>query len=1008
MVFSFPVSPVTPPTRRAAPPARPHSFIGFRAQHHHYHQQLLRASPQQTASAGFRLSRLPDSVLCRILQFVTPDDFARVASVSRRFRRLSEDDSIWDLKMRWLDYKGPTPSADFLVSSTTNTIPGSLGDDELFGDFVVGSTTAPNRVALPLGRDTKPRKSLETSLTASPVRDSSRIISESGAVPGQSVLSPPQEDSLMVFDARENDVGSLPLDPGHIATSQVTSSPARSQPINSRQRFIHQYVILLPYLNSLYHHTTSSLLFTDPNLTSRHRVELLSTLFRLLSNPFLAPSRFFGNPVLARNIQSAIDVSEASLLSEFEHADDRGDEDAMRTASELVWALGCDGSSVIQVFITKREIFYDTRFNPLDNLVRTETQNGHMADGVDFRPMETYMRHVLETITREGSLIARVFPPEATVLLHFIERIAVDVLSEYITTLLSSAQSLPQPLFQLSTVAVYSQLRVAVETTMAIKPPNKRVTMSAVEDIFNRMFEIHLSDYLQEEADWTKEVLERLCSEWGPSVGVEPTTDAAALKRNVLGSLKDALMVPVNVVPKTVAYSFNALSTVGAGAFQSVAGGLITPVLPVSMSSPATASGYKDAQFLVDGRVRGNELESWLDENEDAEVGDSQPTQNLALDSSRESTNANVRDEVNDLRLLLSLDVSLKLIAADREALKRVETFESFKGFYGRKVRDTLEEIFIHLLQTLSERHIKPAFTRASAKLSRHQIPDIPSSRDKAGKLPQQNKSGEILALVEYFELVQIADTIQQMVDAYYEAEMVQKIDRTDFLNAIVREKRAFEMGLDDGVAGGLNASVGLLMSEVERVMSEAQTGVDYCPDAVVVGHSTENAARSDDRGRDLEPTAACRAALDCLDRHCGLLQSSRGADKQIMEVFYQEVGLRLHGMICKHLKRVIISVEGGFQLIADLNAYHQFVSTSFRSVDLSAEFSSLKLLGSLFIIESPKLLAELARDVERFGGTFRVEDIYEFIKRRSDWKKIEKEVDRAMFGIGQDDCLVS
>lgn len=247
---------------------------------------------------------------------------------------------------------------------------------------------------------------------------------------------------------------------------------------------------------------------------------------------------------------------------------------------------------------------------------------------------------------------------------------------------------------------------------MAIQPPNKRVTLSAVEDIFNKMFEIHLSDYLQEEADWTKEVLERLCAEWGPPVGVEPTTDAAALKRNVLGSLKDALMVPVSVVPKTVAYSFNALSTVGAGAFQSVAGGLITPALPGSMSSPATASGYKDAQFLVDGRVRGNELESWLDENEDAEVGDHQPSQNVALDPAPESTNANVRDEVNDLRLLLSLDVSLKLIAADREALKRVETFESFKGFYGSKVRDTLEEIFIHLLQTLSERHIKPAFTR--------------------------------------------------------------------------------------------------------------------------------------------------------------------------------------------------------------------------------------------------------------------------------------------------------
>ncbi|KAG0143716.1 hypothetical protein CROQUDRAFT_48442 [Cronartium quercuum f. sp. fusiforme G11] len=970
MVFPFPTSPVTPPVRRAAPPARPHSFAGFRAQHHHYHQQLLRTSQQTATARHIRLSRLPDSVLCRVFQFVGPDQFASLASVSRRFRRLSEDASIWELKLRWLDYKGPPPSSTLFQNSVPTLVSLSLNDDEGFGDFVAGSSTTSNGLSINGQSGYLPTKSTTTSQLS---RSSQVIIFDTDTSSRPSSSSNVNEDLLMVFDT-EDDVGSSTLDPirSHNSPIKNRALPSSSQTQTAKQRFIQLYSLLMPYLKSLYHHTTSSLLFTDPNLTHQNRAELLTTLKKFQSNPYLSPTKFYKNSKLSSNLQISIDFFESSLLTEFEKSDERNDEIGMKLAAELVWTLGSDGSSVIQAFVSRREIFYDTRFNPLDNLVRTETGNGQLADGVDFRPMKNYMRHVLESISREGSLIARVFPPQGNVLLYFVERIAIDVISEYITTLLSSAQSLPQPLFQLTTVAVYSQLRAAIEATVAIEPRNERVTTKSVEDIFNKMFEIHLGDYLQEEAEWTKEVLERLCAETIPTAGLKSSADAATLKRNVLGSLRDALLLPVSVVPKTVAYSFNALSTVGAGAFQTVTGGLITPVLPSSLMSPAPNSGYKDAQFLVDGHVPGNELESWLDEEDDAEDdGDGHksahvPTISIATDS---TANESV---VNDLRSMLSLDLCLKLIAANREALKRVESFESYTGFYGRKVHDLSDT----------------------------------TNKKKGKKVVKQNNSGEVAALVEYFELVQLADAIQQMVEAYYEAEMVTKIDRTDFLNAVVREKRSFEMGLDDGVAGGLNTSLGLLMSEVERLMVEAQTAVDYYPDLVIMGEGAE-ATREAQRA-ELEPTPACRAVIDCLDRHCSLLQGSGRADKQMMELFYQEVGLRLHGLICKHLKRVIVSIEGGFRLIADLNAYHQYVSCTFKSAYITAEFASLRVLGSLFIIDSPKLLAELARDVQRFGETFRAEDIYEFIKRRSDWKKIQKDVDRAMFGIGHDDCLIS
>lgn len=63
--------------------------------------------------------------------------------------------------------------------------------------------------------------------------------------------------------------------------------------------------------------------------------------------------------------------------------------------------------------------------------------------------------------------------------------------------------------------------------------------------------------------------------------------------------------------------------------------------------------------------------------------------------------------------MLLSLDTALELIHADRESLKRADTFSGYPGQYGHRVRDTIEEIFILLLQALGERHIKAGFERS-------------------------------------------------------------------------------------------------------------------------------------------------------------------------------------------------------------------------------------------------------------------------------------------------------
>jgi recyclin-1 len=92
-----------------------------------------------------------------------------------------------------------------------------------------------------------------------------------------------------------------------------------------------------------------------------------------------------------------------------------------------------------------------------------------------------------------------------------------------------------------------------------------------------------------------------------------------------------------------------------------------------------------------------------------------------------------------------------------------------------------------------------------------------------------------VAPLVQFFELVHLGDTIQSIVQVYFDKELVRvlmgvrrheelpywfamqapHIDRTDFLNPVVREKKRFENALDDSVAAGLNAGTHVLMNQV-------------------------------------------------------------------------------------------------------------------------------------------------------------------------------------------------
>lgn len=75
--------------------------------------------------------------------------------------------------------------------------------------------------------------------------------------------------------------------------------------------------------------------------------------------------------------------------------------------------------------------------------------------------------------------------------------------------------------------------------------------------------------------------------------------------------------------------------------------------------------------------------------------------------------------------------------------------------------------------------------------------------------------STSVAPLLQFFELVHVGDTIQSMAQVYFDKELTGYVDKTDFLNAVMREKKRFEGILDDAVAGGLNAGIEVLMNQV-------------------------------------------------------------------------------------------------------------------------------------------------------------------------------------------------
>ncbi|TKY89075.1 hypothetical protein EX895_001606 [Sporisorium graminicola] len=1104
----------------------------------------------------FSIGTLPSTVVQRILSHVAVADLPNCALAARPLARFVADERLWAQKLACLQYKqvpgwplrynpdlSTVPSAragagkDDSPPSRKNSLSSNAGKrsatqptssghdhfsshDDDFGDFEAATITSPDDESFGGFVSSKPSQS------------------------GQSFSSAP------VFSYRAE--SKLPM--------PSTDTDSAYQTFKRIAASLKPFVQSLLFETS----PTTSLIFTDPSLASLSSQAYMICNVARFTGPLVLGSFARASSTaqddaadafdqdqwrLRMSIREAADYLEGVLLSAFEGADARRT-DALRAGQRgmdvskaveraeadmhehatLIWNLAAStaepstqsgiafggsiaaeaettnymalldhpGSAAALSFLEKQDaLFKSTTHRPEANFISTSTQS---RPALDFTAMDAFMVDTLASLETNGSLVARVFPPEQQVLLAFASRVANEVVGEYINAVLAKARSIDLHIYLQAAAATFSQALKIADTLAKIKPRHPDfVTAARCRGIVLSMFEAHLEEYLQEERDWVRNVMMEMCNEGEGASGAAGNSSAgsrvkqgktmdtaflassnpAQVKKNVLSGFKDVLLMPVTVVPRAAgAVGGAVIRTAGTGLSQlnplkwqqsaagsrSASGSNVgTPQRASTPADPQVAAnnGYVDFSKEVlggpDGHVIGddesdeekesekggfsgladasigNEWDeksgdgvngsSWAAKSSDdvggeaAEWNGSGSGQTTELTVSTRPTTATNRPEsaveptaaepdrsrFARLQLLLSLDTALSLIQVNRESLKRMEAFMVYPASTsnGRRVKEEMEEVCLSLFQVLGEQHIAPGFNKATSEIQQwNPLSEAePGEKQASGKEQQ-----EVLPLVQFFELTHIADTISQLCSVYFSQTLVPvvKLDVDDFLNPVVRAKKAFEGNLDEFVAGGLSVSVDLLMKRAEWILFSQRDPLDY--------------AGSDIASLDTS-TRATLSTISLLKFHCSLLVGA--TDREILDLFNTEVALRLFHMLTKHLKSLTINQTGGFQLISDLNHYSSFVSSlKIKDPTILPLYNSLKTLANYYIVDGKELIALLktkdaaagsTRQAQREDGfVFGQEELYEFLKSRSDFRLIEKQVDHEIFGFKlAEDCIV-
>jgi recyclin-1 len=685
-------------------------------------------------------------------------------------------------------------------------------------------------------------------------------------------------------------------------------------------------------------------------------------------------------------------IFESAVLREFEQGYEFWDVDGRMSKYAHVLALLNGSSAAVDLFIQKHPVFTDREVlaNSMDCV------NQALADSVTLEPSRRFFEVLTRKVNEQAGIIERIFPNPGHVFWVFVDKVREDVVMEYATPLFDETHERSIPSYLRAVSGIFEQTLQFLRTLTPPKGAEAQQEAKAKE-LALKAFEPHLDLYLQEEMDDFTRQAEHEVGEWEKKLSEQEAsaesfymagfTNRQADKKDFLTSFKKVVMMPVTVLPTT-------LTTFS------------LPGLPLGSpfaSKPAAAASTNGTNAMQSLSQQPSRSQSPVPPVQPAVDRSSSPMPGKAPTDELAAKAALMTSRLEGIKSLFSIEVALSLVHAAKASLGRVAVFIQLGGQAGGEAREQCEAIFVALLRILSGKHVKPGFDRAVAHLSQYNPREV-SEHDQGGVAP----------LVTFIELVNVGDLISQMIDVFYEQQLAgPKIaDRNDFLDPAGLAKKKFEQMLDESVAAGLNKGIDVLMDEVEYICATTQLPTDYNPGAATSPDPTSSTSTFEKRAStipggssstvldmDIGPTRTAQRIRDLVASHTSMLVGS--TDKSMLDVFNGEVGLRLFGAVCKHLKRQRVSTEGAIKLIADMNLYFEYVRT-LKNQDLLAYFKALRELSQIYLIDArhAKEMATIIADGDRFGGIFRAEEVYEYAERRADWYQVRKDVERAMYGL--------
>lgn len=139
---------------------------------------------------------------------------------------------------------------------------------------------------------------------------------------------------------------------------------------------------------------------------------------------------------------------------------------------------------------------------------------------LSLEPSREFFRRLSDVLTEQAGVIDRVFPPTVNVMLPFLERVAEDVISEYVTPVIDEAHDRDIEMYLKAVTGIFRQsLDFAASLPRTQGSGDQETFRKDVMGVMARVFDAHVDLYLQEELDHFRKTCESEVEKWEKQVG---------------------------------------------------------------------------------------------------------------------------------------------------------------------------------------------------------------------------------------------------------------------------------------------------------------------------------------------------------------------------------------------------------------------------------------------------------------------------------------------------------